>query len=81
MTPLAIEMLLHYISCADDFRNLRMPAQQELISTFLREDLLKIRVPSGGEPVYVITERGRAFCEGLQNMPLPKWMPGRWVCS
>ncbi len=42
MTPLEIDILIHYYACADDFRDLDAPAIREAIDKFVGEGILLI---------------------------------------
>jgi hypothetical protein len=79
MSPLCIEILLHYHCCAADYRNgdHSAPAVKEALDWFLSEDLIR---HEGFKPEwegnmlkarYALTSRGRAFVEYLQMIPLP----------
>lgn len=80
MTPLCIEILLHYNSRAADYRNgdHSAPAVKEALDAFLREDVIRHH---GFTPEYFgdgqlkaryeLTSRGKAFVEYLQMIPLP----------
>ena len=77
MTPLQINILLHYYACANDFRDgdFDAPAVREELQRFYSEGLLA----TGTYPVmHAITDRGRVYAEALQEVPLPEWIPGRW---
>ena len=77
MSPLEIEILLHYYS---DFQtdyqdgDFSAPSVQDAIERF--RDELNLLEPTQSmdvyhDPHYRITERGRVFVEALCNMPLP----------
>ena len=82
MSPLEIEILLHYYQCfPTDFRdgNFCEPAVEDAIERF--RDTHNLLEPTQSmdvchEPHYQITERGRVFVEALCNVPLPIKM---WV--
>lgn len=77
MTPLQIEMLLHYNASPGPFTPWG-DAQHEAIQLFFREGL--IRAPWSLDSVQ-LTERGKAYIRLLQLMPLPTstWsLPGPW---
>lgn len=84
MTPLQINILLHYYACANDFRDgdLDAPAVKETIREFevghlLSANIARVMADIPG-PLWQITPRGRAYVEVLQSVPLPEWIPGRW---
>lgn len=66
MTPLQINMLLHFHCCADEFPNITAPAQVEAKQMFEREGLIK-----WADGRTQLTERGEAFVKFLCSMPLP----------
>ena len=73
MTPLLIEIMLHYHCRADDYRDgdFRAPAVREGID-WLRDDAKMIEHQSGDRTnMYRLTERGKAYVEYLQMIPLP----------
>ena len=76
MTPLQIEMLLHYNASPGPFRPWG-DAQEEAIDLFLRERL--IQMPVALDSVQ-LTERGKAYIKLLQMMPLPTstWSLPAW---
>lgn len=73
MTVFELGILLHYYARVDDCDacNRNVPIWRETVEMFLREELLR-RAP---EPIrdacYEITDRGRAFVDALQTVPLP----------
>lgn len=72
MTPLDIEILLHYHSRANDFRDgdFTAPAVAETIDSFrFAKDLLQS--DNLGPRKYKLTERGDAHVLALLNLPLP----------
>ena len=77
MSPLEIEILLHYYQrFPTDFRdgNFCAPEVQDAIERFRDEYNLLEPTQSMDvyhDPHYRITERGRVFVEALCNMPLP----------
>lgn len=78
MTPLQIEMLLHYYSRADDYRDgdFSAPAVREALEGFKRDELLEEDKADTPRTCYVITERGRVYIEAIRAIPLPE---RRWV--
>ena len=89
MSPLEIEILLHYYYCPGDYQNgdFSAPAVEDAIERF--RDVHNLLEPTQSmdvhhDPHYRITERGRVFVEALCNMPLPikTWvMPKRGVAG
>lgn len=69
MSPLKIEIMLHYYAFAGDFRDgsLDAPAVQSGLGEMVHFGLLV----EGVEPHYSITERGRAYVEALKEVKLP----------
>lgn len=80
MSPLKIQIMLHYYALADDFRNgdFSAPAVIEALETFVRQGMLRATAfgRQRGEPAYKITDKGRAYVEALKAVPLPV---SRWV--
>ncbi len=83
MTPLEIEIILHYYARANDYRDgdISAPSVRETIDRFLEdEDILGSYPPCPESPrKYHLTERGRIFVEALCALPLPekhRVMPG-----
>jgi hypothetical protein len=80
MSPIRLEVALHYYYNPTDFRNgdFSAPAVREAIDDFLRWEVLRENEshPIGRESVYVIGERGRAFVEALcaVRLPVKKWV-------
>lgn len=75
MTPLEIQILLHYYACADDFRggDFSAPAVGEAIAWFTQSDLLEPTHETQDKgPEFCITERGRVYVEALRAVPLPE---------
>lgn len=73
-TPLQLQILLHYYSHADDFRDgdFAAPAVREAIDWFRGEaGFLEIKPPSRGLASYRITERGRVLVRHLLSAPMP----------
>ena len=85
MTPLEIDIILHYYAIAEDYRggDHSAPAVGEAIKRFISADMLRPATPNPEDrllavrpPAYVVTERGRIYVEALQAVPLPiqKWV-------
>ena len=77
MTPLQLEILLHYYACANDFRDgdFSAPAVREAIDRFKDGEMLTID-DGKGVATYMLTERGRVYVEAVLAVPLPE---RRWV--
>ena len=77
MTPLAIEIALHYATRADDYgiaaQNWSAPAVQEVIKNFLGVGLLlnNPRVSENGQPRYIATAGLFFYVATLGQVPLP----------
>jgi hypothetical protein len=80
MSPLQIEILLHYNCRADDYRNgdHSAPAVKMSLEWFVAENLLCPIVqklpcaqPNIRAPQYKLTSRGQAFVNFIQTIPLP----------
>lgn len=77
MTPLQLEMLLHYYASADDFRDgdFGAPSVREAIAHFKAAEMLTIS-DGTSNATYSITERGRVYVEAVLAVPMPE---RRWV--
>jgi hypothetical protein len=73
MTPLEIDILLHYYSRGGDYRegDFSAPAVREAIDNFSkREEML--RPCESGSRTYALSERGMAYVDALMRLPLPR---------
>lgn len=76
MSPLAIEMALHYCIRSGDYgegcgdNNFKYPAVQELIALFVELGLL-IRNPENHAQRYLPTAGLQCFVSALEDIPLP----------
>lgn len=71
VTPFQIEILFHYYTWADDSPavKLRPPILESTMQWFADQDLI---MPSSvSDPLYLITDRGRAWCEHVCGLRLP----------
>lgn len=78
MSPLQIEILLHYHWATDDFRggDFSAPAVREAIDWFRGEaGMLENDLNSLWSRTYRLTARGDAFIDHICSLPLPtcKW--------
>lgn len=76
MTPLEIEILLHYYARTNDYRegDFSAPAVRSAIDSFVDAELI---VPRSKESAaYAIAERGTVYIDALKAVPLPtrKWV-------
>jgi hypothetical protein len=74
MTPLHIEIMLHYYAMGDDFMggDFSAPAVREFVDWLNAKGM--IEPSSRDRPVlvaYVITDKGRAYVDYLCAVPLP----------
>lgn len=71
MTPLHIEIMLHYYAMGDDFRggDFSAPAVGEFLE-WLDDEKMIYRSLSG-HPKFRITDKGRAYVDYLRAVPLP----------
>ena len=77
MTPLMIEILIHYYCRVDDFRDLDAPAVKDAIDYFLDNGLIKINTNTKYYGVYTGNQDAlKVYIEALCNVPLPelKWV-------
>ena len=65
MTPLHIEIMLHYSYTDTPFKNWQAPAQREYIKNLCESRMLK-----GALLQYTITDKGRAYVERLLAIPI-----------
>lgn len=70
MTPYEIGIMLHYYTSNTDYAGRGEPILPDTLNWFEGEGLLSFE---GGEngPRYKITDKGRFYCDGLTNLPLP----------
>jgi len=77
MTPLEIDILLHYYCRAVDYRDgdFSAPAVRSAIDMF-RGELELLKPCDEGGKTYQLTARGLVYVQALQNVPLPvqKWV-------
>ena len=81
MTPLEIDILLHYYTTPVDYRDgdFSAPAVRKAVDEFVADGLLRpTKQKSGGiGPLsYETTERAQVFLQALCALPLPEL---RWV--
>lgn len=75
MTPLEIEILLHYYGHSDDYRqgDFSAPAVRDAIDRF--KGHMELLEPEGQlgqvHHMYRLTERGKVYVEALMVIPLP----------
>ncbi len=71
MTPLQIEIMLHYHCITTDYEQGYYPAQGEAIRAFRASGMLEVNPDPDGTKLR-ITDKGRAYCEALQAVPIPE---------
>jgi len=79
MSPIEIEIMLHYYYSPHDFcgpgGRQCGPVQPKIIDNFVRKGLLSRREPKVGEAkessIYSITELGKAYVKALQAVQIP----------
>ena len=80
MTPLEIEILLHYYTRAVDYRDgdFTAPAVRQALDSFYELGMLRhaTRKSDSGPLSYEVTERAEAYIQALCALPLPvqKWV-------
>jgi hypothetical protein len=82
MTPLEINMLLHYYTTPGQFPHHDSPAQIDAVHGFVNQGLIRINDenPRNGDHGFVVTERGMALIDAWLRTPLPvqRWeVPAR----
>ena len=71
MTPLQIEILLHYYAKPTDYPYMDPTSQQEAFKFFIKNRLLVTIDPTTHGATYIITDKGNAYINALRKMPLP----------
>lgn len=86
MTPLDIEILLHYHCSGSEFDRLDAPACRDAVDDFLREGILRERSDEENHTrahhrMYEPTDRGRALVNALCMVPYPVqvWILPNWT--
>jgi hypothetical protein len=79
MSPLEIQILLHYYACADDFRDgdFSAPAVRGAIDRFLANDYLRYVSPIH-KRCYELTNKGYVYVTALLEVPEPA---SHWVVN
>lgn len=74
MTPLELEILLHYYSRAIDYRegDFSSSAVEEAICKFINEGMLEDRKADDPKWKYKMTHKGYFFIDYIRNVPLPE---------
>jgi len=79
MTPVQIEVMLHYYYSSEDFPPERLSlAYEEALSHLERHEYLYNRVKASGIVPYGITSKGRAYVDKLREVDVEPWAPGYW---
>ena len=77
MTPLHIEILLHYNRGVGDYRDgdFSATAVNEYIKQLESDELIAMAGKMSGDSIYKVTDRGMFFLDAICNLPLPaaKW--------
>jgi hypothetical protein len=73
MTPLEIEILMHYCTRGKDYRDgdFSAPAVREAIDNFVREGVIKPSYDARTGMAYAATDRARVFLDYICALPLP----------
>ena len=81
MSPLIINIILHYYARANDFRegDLSAPAVGDAVSFLLEEQIIDHNTAGEGKipyQKYKITERGEAYVKKIKaiGFPVQKWV-------
>ena len=67
MTPIKLEILLHYFACSGPYPRSSAPAVQDAITYLITHDLLE----RCAEQPYDVTEKGAAYIKHLLSIPFP----------
>jgi hypothetical protein len=70
MSPLEVQIMLHYRCISEDFRDLDAPAIREAIDNFIDENMLT-EGSQWPNCRYSITEKGRAYVEMVCALKVP----------
>lgn len=68
MTPVILEILLHYYYSPEGYKGRNSCAENDSISFLYNEGLIIYNKSSN----YIISDRGRAYVEHLLKQPLPE---------
>lgn len=89
MTPVEIEVLLHYHCRCEEHPNIKAPAFQRAATRLVARSILEIEphpedntAPGTTPPSWRTAERGKALVEALCRVPFPekKWIySGEWA--
>ena len=80
MSPLEIEVALHYFYSPNDHPDIDVPGYQQALANFLDNGMLVARDMAEDSQAeaskYKSTDRLRVYCEALKKVPLPvkKWV-------
>lgn len=75
MTPVILEILLHYYYSPLDYKGRNSCAENDGVAFLYNEELIIHN--RGPDSNYIISERGRAYVEHLLKQPLPELIT-RW---
>jgi len=75
MTPLQIDILLHYRCRGVDYRegDFSAPAVRDAIDEFLEFSGMLQESMDDGDKKYELSDRGEFYVSALCDMPLPVW--------
>ena len=71
MTILEVDILLHYYSCCNDYRDLDAPAIKEAIAKFVKNGIMGILPEFDGVTYYVDREIVKPYINAITSIPLP----------
>lgn len=71
MSPLEIDIMMHYYVSAVDYRDLHLPVINATLQYFLRREMLKLAVEPDCKEKFKITEKGRFYCKTLCSIDVP----------
>lgn len=73
VTPLYIEIALHYYCRQDDFPRLTAPACREAVGRMIDAGLLEVDFGARvGDPVLCATDGLRAWVDAMRSVPMPE---------
>jgi hypothetical protein len=70
MSPLEVQIMLHYRCIAEDFRDLNAPAIKDAIMNFLHHEMLAVGSP-WPNCTYSVTKKGHAYVEMVCALKVP----------
>lgn len=70
VSPLTLNIVIHYKACADDFPRMSAPAVGETIGILCDEGILR-KGSAFEDQVYSLTDKGHFYVKALCTLPFP----------